>query len=651
MLNRTAVCSARNHGSYNKGSSADNVSAGIFLINVSGMNKDRGKMVERIINLTLEIIFHLTGEDYTVVKTSSDHCQAPVSEGRGGTLSPIPWPSPHPRIHEDINNQKILELTNQMTELLTGEVTLLGMLGHYTGQHWGILGDDVLFSPPVLYGLYLCNESGGDGRITADHRHHMSGSSHHYSWGLLRLLGTFTIFVLQVLDPDKDLNNINGQERNVRRDQRCKEETPNVRGDQRCKEETPNVRGDQRCKEKTPNVRGDQRCKKETPNVRGDQRCKEETPNVRGDQQCKEETPNVRGDQRCKKETPNVRGDQRCKEETPNVRGDQQCKEETPNVRGDQRCKEETPNVRSDQRCKEETPNVRSDQRCKEETPTDHCPDHCTGSSEEDPKSSRVNADDCGIIHYGCEKNGNTEDIPSTPHIRKGSVEQDQIIQSPDSSQAVEQNTSYRLGVKRPKVPIEEKPYSCSECGKCFEQKSHLIRHHRRHTGEKPFSCSECGKCFNQKHSLIGHQRIHTGEKPYSCSECGKSFTIKSVLIRHQRSHQGEKPYSCSECGKCFIQKHNFFGHQRIHTGEKPFLCSECGKCFTMKRYLIRHHKSHTGEKPFSCSQCGKYFNRKSILIRHQKIHTREKPFSCQECGKCFTVKSYLVKHQKIHTG
>ncbi|XP_073506923.1 gastrula zinc finger protein XlCGF66.1-like [Phyllobates terribilis] len=89
------------------------------------MNKDRDKMVERIINLTLEIIFHLTGEDYTVVKkTSSDRCQTPVSEGRGGTLSPIPGPPPHSRIHEDINDQKILELTNKMIELLTGEVPI-----------------------------------------------------------------------------------------------------------------------------------------------------------------------------------------------------------------------------------------------------------------------------------------------------------------------------------------------------------------------------------------------------------------------------------------------------------------------------------------------------------------------------------------------
>ncbi|XP_073412782.1 oocyte zinc finger protein XlCOF7.1-like [Dendrobates tinctorius] len=88
------------------------------------MKRDKTKMADKILNLALEIIFHLTGEDYTVVKTSSDRCQAPMSEGRGGTLSPIPGPPPHPRIHEDINAQKILELTNKMIELLTGEVPI-----------------------------------------------------------------------------------------------------------------------------------------------------------------------------------------------------------------------------------------------------------------------------------------------------------------------------------------------------------------------------------------------------------------------------------------------------------------------------------------------------------------------------------------------
>ncbi|KAM3938579.1 gastrula zinc finger protein XlCGF66.1-like [Leptodactylus fuscus] len=97
------------------------------------MERDRNKMAESLLNLTLEIIYQLTGEDYTVVKkTSSGCCQAPVYDGYGGTLTLIPGPPPHPLIQEEINGQKILELTHKMLELLTGEVTLLGMLGHYT---------------------------------------------------------------------------------------------------------------------------------------------------------------------------------------------------------------------------------------------------------------------------------------------------------------------------------------------------------------------------------------------------------------------------------------------------------------------------------------------------------------------------------------
>ncbi|XP_044144564.1 gastrula zinc finger protein XlCGF66.1-like [Bufo gargarizans] len=89
------------------------------------MYRDGDKMAESIINLTLEILLRLTGEEYTAVKkTSSEHCQAPVSEGRGGILSPISRPTPHIPIHEKVNREKILELTKKIIELLTAEVPI-----------------------------------------------------------------------------------------------------------------------------------------------------------------------------------------------------------------------------------------------------------------------------------------------------------------------------------------------------------------------------------------------------------------------------------------------------------------------------------------------------------------------------------------------
>uniref|UniRef100_A0A8C5MUH4 C2H2-type domain-containing protein n=1 Tax=Leptobrachium leishanense TaxID=445787 RepID=A0A8C5MUH4_9ANUR len=193
-----------------------------------------------------------------------------------------------------------------------------------------------------------------------------------------------------------------------------------------------------------------------------------------------------------------------------------------------------------------------------------------------------------------------------------------------------------------------EEPISSTASGEISTTES-ASKYQNVYTEEEQFSVPECEKQFTNTFALKKHQRIHKRDRPFKCPECGKCFDCSSGLARHEMVHSGEKPFKCLDCGKGFSQASNLAAHKMINTIEKPFNCTECGKWFSTSASLATHKMIHTGVKRFNCSECEKGFTVASHLAIHKRIHTGEKPFKCTECGNCFAWASSLRKHKLIH--
>ncbi|XP_077110134.1 oocyte zinc finger protein XlCOF8.4-like [Ranitomeya variabilis] len=491
---------------------------------------DRDKMADRILHLTIEILFRLTGEDYTVVKkTSSERCQDPVSEGRGRLLSPITGPPPHPLIHEDINDQKILELINKMIELLTGEVPIRcqDVAVYFSMEEW----------------------------------EYLQGHKDLYKDVMMEVSQPLT-------SPDLSSKTTTPE--------RC----PRPLLPQDCKQEDPNV---------PQNHQGEDLTDINTTEtyVRGDEQCKEEIPTYDYPDDCTSRSEEQLTYSIFKSDDFKIPPDTiEVNAITPDIPSSLHSKDLSNHPLKQVLSSNSLVTTKENQNHRISIKNRNASQSNK--------PFSCSEYRNHFPiersflKHPKIHTVEKRFSCSKCEKCFKHKSF-LVRHQRTHTGEKP--FSCLECGKCF--NQKWHLVVHQ-RTHTGEKLFSCSECGKCFTQKSDFVKHQRTHTGEKPFSCSDCGKSFNHKSDFVKHQRTHTGEKPFSCSECRKCFNRKAHLDCHQRIHTGEKPFSCSECGKCFNQKTVLVTHQRTHTGEKPFSCSECGKCFNQKGNLVKHQRTHT---------------------------------------------------------
>ncbi|XP_075207115.1 uncharacterized protein LOC142312116 [Anomaloglossus baeobatrachus] len=607
----------------------------ILLIAPSRMDMDRNKMAERILHLTLEILFRLTGEDYTIVKkTSSERCQNPVAEGWGRSLIPITGPPPHPLIHEDINDQKILELTYKMIELLTGEVPIRcqDVTVYFSMEEWEYLQEfkdlykDVMMEDPQP----LTSPVPSSKRTTPER----------CPRPLLPQDCKQENLIVPQDHQGEDLTHVNTTETYVRSDERSKEEIPTDNRPDACTTRSQGALRSAVCiSDHLASIQDITEVSVNIPDIPPSLYIK----NLSSD--CIKQVLSSDSSHTIEKKNQSALTAKKTflsadygKSFSLKMSSGTHKKNHTEEKRFSSSESGKNLNQKSGIFTHERVNAGEKPYSCSEcgkcFTKKKTCVRHQKTHTGEKPYSCA----ECGK-HFGSKSQ-------LAIHHRIHTGEKPYLCSECGKCFACKSHL-----VQHQNIHTGDKPFSCSECGKCFAKKEHCVRHQKTHTGEKLFSCSECGKHYFRKSHLVTHLRIHTGEKPYLCSECGKHFAWKSHLVQHQKIHTGVKPFSCSECGKCYANKSQLVQHQKVHAVEKPFSCSECGKCFALKSVLDQHQKVHTGEKPFSCSECEKCFARKTELVRHLVTHTGEKPFPCSECGKCFARKAELVRHLTTHTG
>ncbi|XP_069606585.1 gastrula zinc finger protein XlCGF53.1-like isoform X1 [Ranitomeya imitator] len=683
----------------------------ILLSDPTRMERDRDKMAERILHLTLEILFWLTGEDYTVVKkTSSERCQDPVSERWGRPLSPITGPPPHPLIYEDINDQKILELIYKMIELLTGEVPIRGqdVAVYFSMEEWEYLeGHKDLYKDVMM-------------EVPQPHTSPVLSSERTTPERCPRPLLPQDCKQENLNVPrDRQGNNLthlNTTETYMRGDERCIEEIPTDNRTVLYKDvmmevpqplTSPVLSSKRTTPERCPRPLLPQDCKQENPNVPQDHQGNDLTHSntteiyVMGDDEwCKEEIPtddrtvlykDIMIELPRPLTSPVLSSKWTTPERCPHLLLPQDCKQEDPNVPQDHQGNSLTHlntteiYMRGDERRIEEIPTF--DRTVQYKNIMSELPRPLTSpvlySKRTKPKRylRPIRPRDCKPESPNVSQDHQGKDLPhiitTETYVRgdewyKEEIPTDNrtVLYKDIMTELPRPLTSPVLSSKRVKPKRGFRPFRPRDCkqedldvpqdhqGKDL---THIItietyvRGDERYNEEIP-TVNHTNVCTrsSKEHMISDVKADYRNVTADTHEECDIIPEMHPVRHNKNLSSNAFQQVIFADTSQTFKQNKDnkrYKQRERVLIRKKQYSCSECEKCFISKSTLLIHQRIHTGEKPYSCSECGRCFNQKTNLVTHQRIHTGEQLFSCSECGKGFNKKINLVTHQRIHTG
>ncbi|XP_073406329.1 uncharacterized protein [Dendrobates tinctorius] len=408
---------------------------------------DRVKMLEKILDLTLEILFRLTGEDYTVVKkTSSERCQALVSEGWGRTLNPIRRPPSYHKIHEDINDQKILEPAYKMIELLTGEVPIRcqDVTIYFSMEEWDYL----------------------------------EGHKDLYKEITMEVPLPLTSPVLS----SKRTTSV-----------RC----PHPLFPQECEQENPKVPQDHQGEDLT-------HINTTETYVRSDERSKEEIPTDNRPDDCTRRSDGQLASSIFKSDDLDINQDiTDVYAAIPDIPSSFKNKDLSCDSFKQVLSSDSSQAIRKNKSHKHDVENESVLTENKLFSSLEYEKSFPLKTSFVTHPKIETEEERFSSSEYGKHINLKLEDV-SQKRVHAG----EKPYSCSECGKCYSTKTNL---VTHQRIHTGEKPFACTECGRRFGDKSNFLRHQRTHTGEMPYSCSKCGKCFTNKRSLTRHEMAHKG--------------------------------------------------------------------------------------------------------------------------------------------
>ncbi|XP_069837129.1 oocyte zinc finger protein XlCOF7.1-like [Dendropsophus ebraccatus] len=429
----------------------------------SRLDNIRNTMTENILNLTLEIISLLTGEDYVVVKKTSGDCVTStshpyVSEGWEQSLfmqSPC-----HLVINEKNNHQNILDLTNKIIQLLTGEVPVRcqDVTVHFSMEEWEYLeGHKYLYKDIMMESQPF---------TSLDDSSKNNFSAHHSS--------DF---------PEENYSRLNQQHEDLIdiKVEVIKEDDMYINGNQQCKDEETHI---------GTNFADD--CAKLSEEHHGFLYYEAEPNDIPHHTSESSITPHL-SPALHSRDPPSYTYNHRKSYPSQTVKQASNCREGK---------------VFTCSECGRHYKTI-SNLSMHMRMHTNERPFACLECGKCFTKKSILV--DHHKVHTG-EKPFSCSDCGKCFTKKSAVVEHQRSHTGERPFSCLECGKCFSrksVLVEHQRIHSGKKPFSCSECKKSFTAKHHLERHQITHTGEKPFSCSECGRCFTRKWLLERHLRTH----------------------------------------------------------------------------------------------------------------------------------------------